>query len=222
MKSVKTKILCLLVLFLIKGLVYGQYGTVRFNYNLELEKRLFPKIDTATTKEIVLFCERPSFDNSEQSLRIVAIDNQSFIEVRILEKNLWIELNRIKPSDSLSVKTDFFSAPISNSFRAKMLETFSKVIVLDKSTVKPKRVIKKTVEYKKGKWVTVEEKEGPDFFDGTFYLFRINDGGIKSNTTIACPSSSDDFRYQVSMTNLQIINDLKYGTFNDLKYEIYK
>jgi hypothetical protein len=222
MKTFQQKLLCLIGLILISGLVYSQYGPVRFNYDSELEKRLFPKIDTATTKEIVLFCERPSFDNPEQSLRIVVIGNQTFIEARILERNLWNELNRIKPSDSLSVETCFFSAPISNSFRAKMLEIFSKVIVLHKSTIKPKRVIKKTVEYKKGKWVTVEEKEGPDFFDGTLYLFRTNDNGNMSNTTIACPLGSDDFRYQVSMANLQIINDIKNNLFVETKYDVYK
>lgn len=204
------------------GLVYSQYGTMRFNYNSELEKRLFPKIDTATTKEIVLFCERPSFDNPEQSLRIVVIGNQSFIEARMLERNLWIELNRIKPSDSLSVETCFFSAPISNSFRTKILETFSRVIVFHNSTIKPKKIIKRTFGYQNGKLIGEDEVEGPDIFDGTSYLFRLNDNVISPTIIIGCSLGSNDFRYQVSMANLQIINDLKNNLFVESKYDVYK
>lgn len=221
-KIFQQKYLYLLALLLMTSHVYSQYGRVRFSFKSELEKRLFPQIDTTSTKEIVLFYEMPSFDNPEQSLRIVEIGNQSFIEARILERNLWIELNRIKPNDSLSVETCYFAASISNSFKNKMLATYSKVIVFHKNTIRPKKIIRKSFRYHNGKVIGEDEVEGPDIFDGTSYEFRINDSGIMSNTKIRCPLGSNDFRYIVSMTNLQIINDLKNNSFNESKYDIYK
>jgi len=221
MKIFQQKFFCLLALLLIIGQVYGQYGRVRFNYRSEIEKHLFPKIDTTTTKEIVLFCATPLFDSAEQSIRIVEIGNQSIIEVRVLEKNLWGELHKIKASDSLSIKTYLFSAPVSESFRNKMLVAFSKVIVLHNSTIKPKKIIRKSFGHQNGKLIGEDEVEGPDIFDGTSYLFRINEIGSISNTTISCPLGSDDFRYLVSMANMQMINDLKNDLFNESKYDIF-
>ena len=215
------KFFCLLAMFLIFGQAYGQYGRVRFNYSTELEQRLFPKIDTTTTKEVALFCATPSFDSAEQSIRIVEIGNQSFIEARVLENNLWGELQKIKANDSLSIKTYLFSAPVSISFRNKMLVAFSKVIVLHKSTLKPKKIIRKSFGYQNGKLIGEDEVEGPDIFDGTSYLFRINEIGSISNTKISCPLGSDDFRNLVSMANMQIIDDLKNKSFVESKYDIF-
>lgn len=221
MKILRQKYVYLVALLLMASYVYSQNGLVRYSFKSELEKRLFPQIDTVLTKEVVLFCEMPAFDNPEQSLRIVEIGNQSFIEVRILKKNLWIELNMIKPNDSLSVETSYYRAPISNSFKNKMLATYSKVIVLHEDTIKPKKIIRKSFGYYKGKLIGEDVVEGSDVFDGTSYEFRINDSGAKSSTIIRCPLGTDDFRYQVSMANFQIINDLKSNNFNESKYDIF-
>lgn len=211
MKIYPRKSLYLLVLLLISGSIYSQNGTFWFNYGSELEKRLCPVIDTTTTKEIVLFISTPASVKPEHSIRIVEIGNQSFIEARILERNLWDELSILtKENDSLSIKTSLFITPVSNSFRNKMVMTFSKVIVLDENTIKPKD------------FQEVDGTRHIQIFDGTTYEFIIKDNGVLSHAKIRYELDSTDFRYQVSNTNLQIINDLKNNSFNESKYDIYK
>jgi len=221
MKRNKPRFLISLSLLLIAGTAFSQYGTKRFNYHFELEKRLYPRIDTIITKEIVLFCAEPSFKTPEQSIRIIETGNQFFIEARILEKNLLDELHRINPNESLSIDTHFISSPVSETFKNRMLDAFSKLIVYQRSTIKPKKITKTTIEYRNGKKITIEEKEGPDFFDGTSYFFRTNENGVSTETKISCPLDANDFRNLVSTTNLQIIKDLMNNSFNESKYAVF-
>ena len=53
MKIFQRIFLCISTMLLISGFVYSQ-----FDYRLELEKRLYPKVDTATTKEVALFISK--------------------------------------------------------------------------------------------------------------------------------------------------------------------
>jgi len=211
MKIFQQKFYCLLAMLLISALIYSQNGTFWFDYRSELVKRIYPVIDTTTTKEIVLFIATPPSVKPEHSIRIVDIGNKSFIEVRILERNLWDELSKLtKQNDSLSIKTYLFITPISGSFRNKMLMAFSNVIVLDENRIKPKN------------YQTVDGTiHGLQIFDGTTYEFVINKNGILSQSKIQYDLDSTDFRSRIAMTNLQIINDLKNNSFNEFKYDVF-
>jgi len=195
-KMRKFKVFCLSILLLIPGFIYSQ-----FDYRLELEKRLCPKVDISTTKEVALFVSKPSFVELEYSIRIIDIGNQSFIEARILEKNLWHEqFNRDIQADSLLIKSYFYSASVSNYFRDKVVQVFSKIIISNENR---------------------SQTTGFLFFDGTCYDFKINDSGKIASTMIDYELKYSDFEYQVAMTNLRIVDALKRHPFNELVYQIY-
>lgn len=209
MKSCLFKFLYLLTLLLIPGSIFSQNGIFWFNYESELEKRLNPVIDTITTKEVVFFKAKPSFIEPEHSIRIIEFGNQTFIEARILERNLWTKLSELtKQNDSLLIKTYLFVKPVSISFRNKMIIAFSKVIVLDTNTIKRK-------EYESSDGTI----HGVQIFDGTTYEFITNSNGVLSKAIIRYELNSSDFRWQVINTNLEIINDLKNDLFNESKYD---
>jgi len=196
MKVFQRIFLCISTLLLISGVVYSQ-----FDYRLELEKRLYPKVDTATTKEVALFISKPPFVEPEYSIRIIDIGNQSFIEARILEKNLWHEqFKQNKQTDSLSVESYCYSAPVSEIFRNKMIKAFSKIILANENRKKI---------------------SGPRFFDGTCYDFTIIDNGKIISTKIDYELKYNDFEYQVATTNLRIVDALKRHFFNDSVYKVY-
>jgi len=206
MKVFQRIFLCISTLLLISGVVYSQ-----FDYRLELEKRLYPKVDTATTKEVALFISKPSFVEPEYSIRIIDIGNQSFIEARILDKNLWHEqFKQNKQTDSLSVESYCYSAPVSTTFRNKVVVAFSKIIVLNQNKIKANELPNASGIYK-----------GRQIFDGTCYEFKINDNGKILSTTLADELKYNDFEYQVAMTNLRIIDALKRHFFNDSVYKVY-
>ena len=206
MRKFQRKFLCISTLLLLSGFVYCQS-----DFRLELEKRLYPKVDTATTKEVALFISKPSFVEPEYSIRIIDTGNQSFIEARILEKNLWHEqFNRNKQADSMSVRTHFYSAPVSNLFRNKIIKAFSKIIIANENKVKANELPNTSGIYK-----------GPRIFDGTCYDFKINDNGKLIATTIDDELKYNDFEYRVVMTNLRIVDVLKRHFFNDSVYQVY-
>lgn len=205
MKIFQRNLLCILTLLSISGFVYSQ-----FDYRLELEKRLYPKVDTATTKEIALFISKPSFVEPEYSIRIIDVGNKSFIEARILERNLWEEQFKQNKTDSLSVETYCYSAPVSNTFRNKVLMVFSKIIVLNQNKIKANELPNASGIYK-----------GPQIFDGICYEFIVNSNGEILSTTLAYELKYNDFEYQVAMTNLRIVDALKRHFFNESVYKVY-
>ncbi len=193
------KYLCFLTLFLFAGWGYGQSGKVKIDleklYKSRLEEHLFPQIDTLIEKEVVLFFAKPSF-NPEYSIRIVERGNQSFIEGRSLEKNLWSELlEHIKKQDekSFSLNVSFYSKLISNNFKDRMLTSIANLIHNKKIN-----------------------DELP--VDGISYDFRIFDKRERVRSVeVNSPKSGtiDD-----NMVNLctQMINDLKSQSFDETKY----
>lgn len=202
-----SKLLCSLMLLILTGFGFSQSITKRIDthklYKTELEKHLFPPVDTLNTVQVLLFMVIPEVDPNS-SLRIIDIGEKSFLEVRYLEKNVWVELltslveHRYKP---MSLKIHFLSVPISKYFKNKMLTAFIKVIMLNESEIKPSR---------------------SQIFDGTNYSFRTYENGEIKYASMNSELNSYDFRNKVSLTNIQIINDIKNNSFNESNYEIYK
>ena len=198
------KLFCQLIMILFAGFASGQSQKKGIDlskgYKNELTDRLCPEVDTSTTKVVVLFIAKPSSTDPECSIRIIDKGNESFIETRILGMNLWEEeFKQKKQSDSLSVETSFYSAPVSRSFRDKILAAFTKVIELHENRIKP---------------------NGIQLYDGTCYEFMINSNGNRVFALINYSLKYDDFRDQVASTNLRIIDTMRRHSFNESAYKI--
>jgi hypothetical protein len=109
----------------------------------------------------------------------------------------------------MSISTNYFSEPISNSFKNKILVNFSKVIENNKSDDESEKLKKIP-----GQSVRIR------LYDGTIYEFEVNNDMSVKHTIIKREPIIGDLYYKVTTTNDQIINDLKDGTFNELKYDI--
>lgn len=197
----QNKFFSIFILLVLNGFCYSQ--SIDDWYGVELEKRLYPKIDTQQVKEVLLFIAKPSFVDPEYSIRVLDKVNQTVLEVRLIEKNLWNELFRLRRQgiQDVSLKTDFFSIAISPSFRNRMLSTFQRAIEINENRKKP---------------------SGPRFFDGTCYEFRVNECGRISLIEINYELEKSDIENCIAMTNYQIVNDVKSNLFEESKYEIYK
>lgn len=185
---------------------------ISMSLSIELINHLNPPFITKDTTEVAVFRVKPEV-KPDSSLRVIETKEQSYLEVRYLDKNIWYELfasikeHRYPP---LFLKVHLYSIPISNSFKNRILKVFAETISLNEEMMKLPR------KY--------------DFFDGTFYGFKINSNGKITETTINDDSElyqktttgKHDLRYLVKTTNLRIINDVRNGTFNESKYEIYK
>ena len=108
MKKHQSKYLCILLFLLMSGFSYSQ--RIDNWFKVELDKCLNPKIDTLHEKEVLLFIAKPSFVNPEYSIRVLDKANQTFLEVRSIEKNLWNEIFRLRSqgSSEVSLQTHFF------------------------------------------------------------------------------------------------------------------
>lgn len=198
-ESYQPKTICLLTLFLITSWAYGQSGKEYFDigkeYRAQIEKHLFPQIDTVMEKEVVLFIAIPSF-NPEYSIRIVERENQSFIEGRSLEKNLWDELleHRIKHfENSFLFNVNFFSRPISNNFKDSMQVAFMNVISNKK----------------------ISDNMPIDGITFEFWIFdkRKRVRSVEVNTPM-----TGTIEYRMAILCTCIVNDLKNQSFEEVKY----
>jgi hypothetical protein len=185
----------------ISALSYGQ-GLSEW-YNAELEKRLYPKVSSDNEKQVLMFVAKPSFVKPEYSLRIVEKANQSFLELRIIEKNLWNELFRLRTmgASEITLSNQFYSIVISEFFKNKMLDAFSNAISANENRVKP---------------------SGPRTFDGTCYEFYTFECGKEYTIKIDYNLEKNDIENVIAIANDQIANDIRNGLFAESKYDIYK
>ena len=224
-KTLILSISLFLILFLTAGNSYAQtrkqrVDTVQISYFAELKKHLYPPVDSLTTKELALFTVFPEV-KPNSSLRLIEKNSKFYLELRYLEKNIWVEVltsfvqHSYKP---MTLKVEYFIAPLSTQFATKVLAVFSKVKELRGNGQKI---------YEKGKLLTGHF----DFFDGSSYNFITYINGKMESTNIQVdesdpyntdPIESSDYIYKVKLTNIRIINDMKNGTFKESKYEIYK
>lgn len=213
------KILILITLGLITRVGFSQ---VNVNYETQLKVLLNPVIDRNTTQELAHFISKPFGVPPEQSIRIVKMSNRLIIEGRTLSKNLWEEGFNIMfgKCDGKPVESYLFSAQISSEFMSKMVLAFTKVIALHQSTIKPKA--ERPVYSKVNKDEIIGyEVDGADIFDGTSYEFSSTENNTQLKAEIACPLDSTDYRYLISNSCLQIINDLRDKKFDEAKYPVF-
>lgn len=203
MKNTKYTLITLLMIFT-TSMACGQLSST---YKLELKKRLDPETDTTTTKVVALNIMRPSFTLPESSIRIVDICNLSFIEVRIMEKNFWEELISNNSGKAFSKVTSFFSKPISDAFRNKIVMSFSKIIETNQAP-SDSSILQKKV----GSDVRIR------LYDGIVYEFRAIKNGNSISTLIKRELKPNDFDYKIMEICSQITNDLKNGYFNESNY----
>jgi len=199
--KIQFKSLFFVALFFVSGWGYCQPVKVRIDlgnlYRSQLEEHLFPKIDTLIAKEIVLFYAKPAF-SPEYSIRIIERGNQTFIEARFLEKNLWYELfEHYKRQDEKSffINVSLYSKLISYNFKERMLATFKSVIhnkkIKDENTVS---------------------------VDGISYSFLIFDKSEKVRSIEVNTPESNTIEDNMANLFTQMINDLKSESFDEAKY----
>ena len=187
----------------------------------QIRKQLNPPFLSNDTIRKFSFLVTPEV-NPNSSMRIIETKKHFYLEIRCLDKNIKTELYATYRAESfpqLSIKTLFYSIPISDQFAKNVLEVFFKIKKLERKGQKI---------YDNGKLIT----EHFDIFDGSNYEFiAYEDGKLKSSTYIlvsevdpynTAPIDSADYIYQVKLTNIRIINDVRNGTFKESNYDIYK
>ena len=212
-----------IALFVFSSLI-GQLSAQQTNFQeVRIEqyiKKLNPPFLTKDTIRKFSFLVSPEV-KPNSSMRIIETNKQSFLEVRCLDKNFSSEYYasyRENRFPQLSIKTQFFSIPVSDQFTKKIMEVFLEVIKL---SVEGQKI------YANGKLLT----QHFDFFDGSGYEFiGYIDGRVLStyiqvgendpyNTN---PIDDAEYIYKVKLANVRIINDVRNGTFKESNYEIYK
>jgi len=206
----KTNKFALKILFLF-FLISPAYGQLSSRYREEIKKKLDPEVDSTTTKVVAVYVMKPSFKSPESSIRVIDINNKSFIEARFFNSNLWEAMISQSPDKLSSISTNYFSASISNSFRNKILVNFTKVIENNKSEDELEKLKKIP-----GQSVTIR------LYDGPTYEFKVNNDRSIKHIIIKREPIIGDLYYKVTAISDQMFNDLKNGTFNESKYEIYK
>jgi hypothetical protein len=196
------KTMCFLTVFLVTCLAYGQAEKERFDlpeiYPARLAEHLSPNIDTLVAHERALFYAKPSF-NPEYSIRIVERGNQSYIEGRFLEKNLWYELfERFMRQDiePFSVNVSLNSMAISKKIKERMLVAFNNLIYSTKAIDNCEMVQ----------------------FDGISYVFILFDKNQVISTIEARSPKPGTIENDIANLFTQIARDLKSQSFDEEKY----
>jgi len=244
-KSPFSNRLLLVVFCILSNYVFCQPLVKRVDISKIIENEklsyLQPPFITNDTTECIAFIVDPEV-KSNASFRIIETKGKSYLEVRCLDKNIKVELwkrlfeekvidpqsrgvhsihmvlRENRDTTPLPIKTLFYSVPISDSFRNKMLNVFLKVKELNKYETKV---------YDEGKIITTRF----DVFDGSFYRFLVNTNGKMEGVGILVgeddpynprSNESSDVTYLVKLTNVKIINDMRNGIFKESNYDIYK
>lgn len=196
------KTMCFLTVLLFSCLVYGQAEKERIDigeiYQARLAEHLFPNIDTLIANEIALFYAKPSFE-PQYSIRIVEQGDQSYIEGRFLEKNLWYELlSRFINHDKkpFSVNVSLNSMQISSEFKERVVDTFENLIHCNR---------------------TIDDCDNLQF-DGISYVFIIFDKNERVNTLETDTPKPGTLENDLANLFTQMANDLKTQSFNEAKY----
>lgn len=191
------------VLFIFVGCtVFGQKNNPRIDigklYNSNLEKHLFPPVDSIVSQEIILFLVKPSFE-PEYSLRIVNRDNHFFIEGRLLTKSLWDEFTlHINNHDEkpISLEVSFFSKEVSNNFVNRMEMAFISLINHKRSF----------------------DEIYVASVDGITYLFKINNKKERVSSKEVNNPKAGTVEDNMAVYCNRIVGELKNQTFDESNY----
>jgi hypothetical protein len=166
-------------------------------YESEIDHWLLSANSRGTqTSLLAAFIVHPFPDPADYSVCLVDSARHFFLELRVLDKNLWCELlTRFthKQSLDLPLKTSVYTLPVSKRFKMKMVEAFAKM--------SPYKVPHESV-----------------FYDGITYDFRWFEKGEMKKIHISYGLKAE--RYQSGFIELmtQISSDLKNSSFKESRY----
>lgn len=168
---------------------------------MEHKKHLHPTVDSLTTKELSVFILSPQV-KPNASLRLIERNTKTYIEARILYKNISNEtISAFKNHNykQLKLKLDSFNVEISDSFKVKMLDAYRQTVNQKFIDLFPKKIL---------------------LYHGTNLNFWINEDGTMKSKNIREDMDAIYYGWQFAKINLQIIDDLKNGAFDETKYDI--
>ncbi len=185
-------------IYLASFYVYGQsrinYAETIRAYRSEIEHWLLPtSSDVTQTPYLAAFLVHPELD-PDYSVCLKDSAKQFFIELRLLDKNLWHELfSRViqKQSLILSFKTSIYSNSVSKRFKKKILAAFDKIS---------------------------PDKLPPANYDGISYsVFTVKNGEMK-NVHISHELKAESYESEFIKLLTQISSDLKNNSFKESNY----
>lgn len=189
------------IVFLIFIAAFDGYGQSRINYaetmrvyRSEIEHWLLPtNSDVTQTPFLAAFLVHPELD-PDYSVCLKDSTRQFFLELRVLDKNLWHELfTRViqKQSLILSFKTSVYSTSVSKRFKKKILAAFDKIS---------------------------PDKLPLANYDGTSYaVFTVKKGEMK-NIHISHELKAESYESEFIKLLTQISSDLKNNSFKESNY----
>lgn len=201
------KVSLFLIFLLLDVSCYGQIqqnkhrvDTIGIAIKSELQKHLYPPVDSLTTKELAVFVLFP-LGKPNSSLRLIEKNGKIYIEVRFLYKNVGEETlaafvnHSYKP---MTLEIYSFTVEVSRCFKNIMLDAFKKTVHEKFIDMFPKKI---------------------ELYHGTSFKFWINENGNTVSIVIKKDSDPLYFGQKLAKINLQIIEDLKNGVFDESKYE---
>jgi len=192
------------IVFLIFFAAFGGYcqsGKPRVDiikiYQSEIKRLLLPSDSlVAQTHVVAAFLAHPNLD-PDYSFCLKDSARQFYLEMRLLDKNLWYELlTRFmqKQSLTLPLRTSIYSTRVSKKFKKKIIQAFDRISPVKKDP---------NVVYT---------------YDGTTYEFIwVKDGEMKK---IPFPYGIKVESYEYKLINLLelILSDLKKNSFTESMY----
>ncbi len=206
MDSISIKIILLLLLLSsINGFSQQQkqrVDTYQLALKAELERHLYPQVNAKTTKELAVFLVLPHVGNNS-SLRLIERNGKGYIEIRYLHRNVGTEVLTAFISNKyseLSIPSDSFIVEVSECFKIKVLSAF-----------------RETVNQK----ITIDSDHNIiETYDGTNYNFWLNENDKTKSISIRDDGDTRYYGWKFAKINLQIIDDIKNGVFDESKYKM--
>jgi len=180
---------------------YGQSGKPRVDistvYNSKVKRLLLPSDSMVAQAPVVAaFLVHPEI-YPDYSFCLKDSARQFYLEMRLLDKNLWQELfTRFmqKQSLTLPIKTSIYSTRVSKKFKKKIIQAFDQVRPI---------------------------KEDPDvvaFYDGTTYEFIWAKNGEMKKIPFPHGIKAEGFEYELINLHELILSDLKKDSFKEPYY----
>lgn len=207
MATTYLKVILVLFISILTNNCFGQIqrkqrvDTFGIALRMEHKKHLYPTVDSLTTKELAVFVLSPHV-KPNASLRLIEKNGNAYIEARILYKNVSAEVItafRNHNYKQLKLQTDIFTVKISDGFKTRMLNTFKKTANQKFVDLFPKNL---------------------EIYDGTNYNFWINEDAKTMAINIREDGDARYFGWEFAKINLQIIEDIKNGVFDESKYKL--
>ncbi len=209
MATTSLKFTLVVVISILSNSCFGQIqrkqrvDTFGIALRMEHKKHLYPTVDSLTTKELAVFVLSPHV-KPNASLRLIERNAKFYIETRILDKNISAEVImafKNRNYKQLKLQSDCFTVEVSDVFKTQMLDAFRQTVNQMFVDLIPKKI---------------------EIYDGTNYNFWLNEGAKTTSKIIQEDGDDRYYGWRLAKLNLQIIDDLKNGVFEESKYEFYK